>query len=109
MSGILAVTRDEDLLKLDMPAAPVEPADLPELPKALGVDAPTFLSREGNGNTIVLLESEAALMCPLSECATESAHSHISTCSLSPVTRKLSPFLVAPIFPISLRSQSLFM
>jgi PhzF family phenazine biosynthesis protein len=61
-SGILAVSRDEDLLKLDMPAAPVEPTELPELAKALGVDAPTFLSREGNGNTIVLLANEAAVM-----------------------------------------------
>jgi len=61
-SGILTVTRDEGLLKLDMPAAPVEPANLPELAKALGVDAPIFLSREGNGNTIVLLENQAEVM-----------------------------------------------
>jgi len=61
-SGILAVTRDEGLLKLDMPGAPVEPADLPELAKALGVEAPIFLSREGNGNTVVLLDNEAAVM-----------------------------------------------
>ena len=60
-SGILAVTRADGLLKLDMPAAPVEPADLPELTQALGVDAPVFLSREGNGNAIVLLENEAAV------------------------------------------------
>jgi PhzF family phenazine biosynthesis protein len=60
-SGILTVTRADGLLKLDMPAAPVETADLPELTKALGVDAPVFLSREGNGNTIVLLEDEAAV------------------------------------------------
>ena len=61
-SGILAVTRDEDLLKLDMPAAPVEPTEFPDLARALGVEAPIFLSREGNGNTIVLLENEAAVM-----------------------------------------------
>jgi PhzF family phenazine biosynthesis protein len=61
-SGVLTVSRDEDLLKLDMPAAPVEPTDLPELLKALGVDGETFLSREGNGNTIVLLQDEAAVM-----------------------------------------------
>ena len=61
-SGILTVTRDEDLLKLDMPAAPVEPAKLPELLEALGVEGETFLSREGNGNTIVLLDNEAAVM-----------------------------------------------
>ncbi len=61
-SGILAVSREENLLKLDMPATRVEPADLPQLAGALGLDAPTFLSREGNGNTIVLLENEAAVM-----------------------------------------------
>ena len=60
-SGILAVTRADGLLKLDMPAAPVEPADLPELTKALGVDGPLFLSRQGNGNVIVLLADEAAV------------------------------------------------
>ena len=61
-SGILAVTRDEDLLKLDMPAAPVEPESLPELLAALGVEGETFLNREGNGNAIVLLDNEAAVM-----------------------------------------------
>ena len=60
-SGILTVSRDDDLLKLDMPAAPVAPADLPELKAALGVDAEIFLSREGNGNTVVLLGDEAAV------------------------------------------------
>jgi len=61
-SGVLTVSRDDGLLKLDMPAAPVEPAEPPELLKALGVKGETFLSREGNGNTIVLLENEAAVM-----------------------------------------------
>ena len=61
-SGVLTVTRDENLLKLDMPAAPVEAADLPDVLKALGVAGETFLSRQGNGNVIVLLENEAAVM-----------------------------------------------
>ena len=60
-SGILTVSRDQDLLHLDMPSAPVEPAELPELAKALGVDGETFLSRAGNGNAVVLLENEAAV------------------------------------------------
>ena len=60
-SGILSVSRDGDLLKLDMPAAPVEPADLPELTRALGVDGDVFASRQGNGNAIVLLDNEAAV------------------------------------------------
>lgn len=61
-SVVLTVTREDDLLKLDMPAAPVEPAELPALLKALGVDGEVFLSRQGNGNTVVLLENEAAVM-----------------------------------------------
>ena len=61
-SGILTVTRDEGLLKLDMPAAPVEPAELPELLQALGVNGEVFLNPAGNGNTIVLLGDEAAVM-----------------------------------------------
>ena len=60
-SGILTVTREGDLLALDMPASHVEPAELPELTKALGVAGETFLSREGNGNAIVLLPDEAAV------------------------------------------------
>ncbi|MEO8142272.1 MAG: PhzF family phenazine biosynthesis protein [Sphingomicrobium sp.] len=60
-SGILTVSRDEGMLRIDMPAAPVEPTELPKLIRALGVDAPVFMSREGNGNTIVLLDNEAAV------------------------------------------------
>ena len=63
-SGILTVTRDADdpsLLKLDMPAAPPEPVDLPELAKALGIEGETFFSRLGNGNAVVLLADEAAV------------------------------------------------
>ena len=60
-SGILTVTRDGELLALDMPASHVEPAELPELTRALGVTGETFLSREGNGNAIVLLADETAV------------------------------------------------
>ena len=61
-SGILTVTREDDLLKLDMPAAPVERTEIPELLAALGVDGEVFLSPAGNGNTVVLLKDEAAVM-----------------------------------------------
>jgi len=57
-SGILTVTRAGDLLELEMPAAPVEAENLPELLEALGVAGETFLSRAGNGNALVLLEDE---------------------------------------------------
>jgi PhzF family phenazine biosynthesis protein len=60
-SGVLTVTRDGDLLELDMPAAPVDPTDLPELTQALGVTGETFLSRAGNGNAIVQLNDETAV------------------------------------------------
>jgi len=63
-SGILIVTRDADdpsLLKLDMPSAPPEPTDLPELLSALGVHGETFISRTGNGNAVVLLSDESAV------------------------------------------------
>ncbi len=61
-SGVMTVSREDGLLKLDMPAARVEPADLPELWAALGVEGETFLSRAGNGNAIVLMADEAAVM-----------------------------------------------
>jgi PhzF family phenazine biosynthesis protein len=61
-SGVLTVTRAEDLLKLDMPAAKPEPAGLPELLDALGIEGETFLSRAGNGNAVVLVDDEAAVM-----------------------------------------------
>lgn len=60
-SGILTVTREGDLLALDMPASHVEPAELPELTRALGVSGETFVSREGNGNAIILLDDETAV------------------------------------------------
>jgi PhzF family phenazine biosynthesis protein len=61
-AGILSVTRDEDLLRLDMPASSVEAAELPDLVKALGAEGETFLGKEGNVNTVVLLDNEAAVM-----------------------------------------------
>ncbi|HET7317370.1 MAG TPA: PhzF family phenazine biosynthesis protein [Sphingomicrobium sp.] len=60
-SGILTVTPADDLLQLDLPAAHVEPAELPGLGEALGASGETFVSREGNGNAIVLLESAEAV------------------------------------------------
>ena len=60
-SGILAVSRSGDLLELDMPAAPPEPADLPEVLQALGVAGETFASGSGNSDVLVLLENEDAV------------------------------------------------
>lgn len=61
-SGILTVTRDGELLQLDLPAFAVEEGELPGLLEALGLsEAPTFLGRGGNGAAIVLLRDEAAV------------------------------------------------
>ena len=61
-SGILIVTRDGDLLRLDLPAYQVEQGVEPGLLGALGLpaDVPTYLGR-GNGSAIALLADEAAV------------------------------------------------
>ncbi len=62
-SGILTVTRDGDLLRLDLPAHKVEAGTEAGLLDALGLpaDTPTFLGRSGNGSAIALLADEAAV------------------------------------------------
>ncbi|HEV2043076.1 MAG TPA: PhzF family phenazine biosynthesis protein [Sphingomicrobium sp.] len=62
-SGILTVTRDGPLLRLDLPAFAVEPGVEPGLTDALGLPAgtPTYLGRGGNGSAIALLADEAAV------------------------------------------------
>lgn len=60
-SGILTVTRDGGLLRLDLPAFKVEAGDEPGLLDALGVSGPSFFGRDGSGSAIVLLGDEAAV------------------------------------------------
>ena len=60
-SGVLTVSRTDNRLTLDLPAAAVEPAELPDVLAALGVRGETFRSSAGNGNVIVLLDSQAAV------------------------------------------------
>ena len=60
-SGILTVSREDDLLALDMPAREPVPGDLPDVLQALGVSGETFVSPEGNGNAVVLLADESAV------------------------------------------------
>jgi len=62
-AGILTVTRDGDLLQLDLPAYQVEQGTEPGLLAALGLpaDTPIFLSRGGNGAAIALLGDEDAV------------------------------------------------
>jgi PhzF family phenazine biosynthesis protein len=61
LSGVLTVSRRDDLLELDLPAYAVEPGDLPGLHDALGASGETFLGRGGNGAAMVVLPDEAAV------------------------------------------------
>jgi PhzF family phenazine biosynthesis protein len=60
-SGVLTVSRRDDLLELDLPAYAVEPGELSGLHAAVGASGETFLGRGGNGAAIVLLEDEDAV------------------------------------------------
>ena len=61
-SGILTVTREEDLLKLDLPAAPLKEVREPALCRALGLpDSPVWLADGFNDSAIIALENEAAV------------------------------------------------
>lgn len=60
-SGILVVSRNGDLLELDLPAYEVAPCALPGLEDALGVSGETFVGEGGNNSALVLLPDEAAV------------------------------------------------
>jgi PhzF family phenazine biosynthesis protein len=61
-SGILTVSRDEDLLKLDLPAAELGEVREPGLCRALGLpDTPVWLAKGFNDSAIIALENEAAV------------------------------------------------
>lgn len=58
-SGILVVSRRDDLLELDLPAYEVAAGELPGLSEALGVSGEIFLGEGGNNSAIVLIPNEA--------------------------------------------------
>ena len=61
-SGILTVTREDDLLWLDLPASRVEPAEAADALAALRLKGgATYRGTGANGAIIVLLEDEAAV------------------------------------------------
>jgi len=60
-SGILTVTRDDDLLQLDIPAAKVTRRDVPGLEDALGTNGETYASDGAESIAIVVLRDEAAV------------------------------------------------
>lgn len=61
-SGVLTVSRDGDLLRLDLPASGVERGDLPGLGEALGVTGETFVGEGAESVAIVLLENERSVL-----------------------------------------------
>ncbi|HET8535091.1 MAG TPA: PhzF family phenazine biosynthesis protein [Sphingomicrobium sp.] len=60
-SGVLAVSREDDLLNLDLPAFEVLPGEVPGLLDALGATGEIFVGEGGNNSAIVLLPDEAAV------------------------------------------------
>jgi PhzF family phenazine biosynthesis protein len=60
-SGILTVSRDGDLLALDLPAHQVEPGDDPRLLDALGIEGDLFIGHRAESAAIVLLKDEDAV------------------------------------------------
>ena len=58
-SGILTVERDGDRLALDLPAASVEPGEVPGLGQALGTSGETFVGERPGCIAIILLGDEA--------------------------------------------------
>ena len=60
-SGVLSVSRDDDLLKLELPAFEVQPGEAPGLQEALGASGETFVGEGGNNSAILLLVNEAAV------------------------------------------------
>ena len=63
-AGILTVTRNGDLLELDLPAAQLTEVDEPELCEALGLSPrPVWLASPGfNDSAIIQVESEAEVL-----------------------------------------------
>jgi PhzF family phenazine biosynthesis protein len=60
-SGILTVSRNGDLLELDLPAYDVAPGELAGLQEALGTSGELFVGEGGNNAAIVLLPDETAV------------------------------------------------
>ena len=60
-SGILTVSRNGDLLELDLPAYGVEPGDLAGLQDALGTSGELFVGEGGNNSAIILLPDEESV------------------------------------------------
>lgn len=60
-SGILTVSRNGDLLELDLPAYDVAPGSLGGLQETLGASGELFIGEGGNNSAILLLPDESAV------------------------------------------------
>ena len=60
-SGILTVSRNGDLLELDLPAYEMTEGNLPGLQEALGTSGELFTGEGGNKSAIMLLSDESAV------------------------------------------------
>lgn len=60
-SGILTVTREDDLLQLDLPASRVERRDMPGLQEALRTQGETYAGKGPESVAMLVLEDEAAV------------------------------------------------
>ena len=61
-SGVLIVSRKDDLLELDLPAAPLTETEDPALCEALGIaNAPTWAAKGSNDAVIIELADETAV------------------------------------------------
>jgi PhzF family phenazine biosynthesis protein len=61
-AGVLTVSRHDDLLELDLPAAPLTEVDEPELNRALGLaNSPAWLAEGCNDAAVIEVADEAAV------------------------------------------------
>jgi PhzF family phenazine biosynthesis protein len=60
-SGILTVSKNGDLLELDLPAYSVAKGELPGLQEALSTSGELFVGEGGNNSAVALLSDEAAV------------------------------------------------
>jgi PhzF family phenazine biosynthesis protein len=61
-SGILTVSRNGDVLELDLPAYDLAAGEMPELEEALGSTGEIFVGEGGNNSAVLVLRDESAVL-----------------------------------------------
>jgi PhzF family phenazine biosynthesis protein len=61
-SGVLTVSRNGDLLELDLPAYDLTKGDMPELEEALRCSGEIFVGDGGNNSAVLVLADESAVL-----------------------------------------------